>query len=160
MKRREIRIAYDEAKDLAELAPEMAELIREARKIAEKAYSPSTKLSVRAAVKLPNRIIFTGNNQENAAYPSGLCAERTALFYASANHPDVPVEVIAISARNSRGLVTEPVKPCGSCLQVLLETEIRFRNPIKIILDGENSILLINGIDSLLPLSFKPSSLE
>lgn len=160
MKRREIRIAYEEAKDLAELAPELADMISEARKIAEKAYSPYSGFSVGAAVKLANGMIFTGNNQENAAYPSGLCAERTALFYASANHPDVPVEIIAISARNSRGLVKEPVKPCGSCLQVLLETEIRFRNPIKIILDGKNSIILIDGIDSLLPLSFKPSSLE
>ncbi len=160
MKRREIRIVYDEAAELAELPPEMADLIREARKIAQKAYSPYSGFSVGAAVKLANGMIFTGNNQENAAYPSGLCAERTALFYASANHPGIPVEAIAISARNSGGLVTEPVKPCGSCLQVLLETEIRSRKPVKIILDGRTSIILINGIDSLLPLSFKPSSLE
>lgn len=160
MVQREIRILFNEAGGLDELPEEMRELVTEARKISEKAYSPYSGFCVGAAVKLSNGKIITGNNQENAAYPSGLCAERTALFYANANYPDIPVDAIAISAHNRRGIVREPVKPCGSCRQVILETEARFNHKIKIILDGQQSIFIFNGIDSLLPLSFKPASLK
>jgi cytidine deaminase len=157
---REIRILYHEAEGINELTEEIYELVMEARKISEKAYSPYSGFCVGAAVRLANGKIITGNNQENAAYPSGLCAERTALFYANANFPDVPVEAIAISAHNARGIVREPVKPCGSCRQVMLETEIRFKNRIKIILDGQKSVFILDGVDSLLPMSFKPEALK
>jgi len=160
MKQREIRILFEEFGGIDEIPEELGELVKEARKISEKAWSPYSGFCVGAAVRLANGKIFTGNNQENAAYPSGLCAERTSLFYANANFPDVPVEAIAISAHNARGLVREPVKPCGSCRQVMLETETRFNHPIKIILDGQNSVYIFNGIDTLLPMSFKPVSLK
>jgi cytidine deaminase len=157
---REIRILYHETEGINELTEEIYKLVMEARKISEKAYSPYSGFCVGAAVRLANGKIITGNNQENAAYPSGLCAERTALFYANANFPDVPVEAIAISAHNARGIVREPVKPCGSCRQVMLETEIRFKNRIKIILDGQKSVFILDGVDSLLPMSFKPAALK
>jgi cytidine deaminase len=160
MEQREIRILYQELQGINELSEEMTELVWEARRISDKAWSPYSGFCVGAAVRLINGVLITGNNQENAAYPSGLCAERTALFYANANYPDVPVEAIAISAHNARGLVREPVKPCGSCRQVLLETETRFNHPIKIILDGQKSLYVFEGIDTLLPLSFKPASLK
>ena len=160
MKDREISIMYREYTNQQELPEEMKHLIDEARMISEKAWSPYSGFCVGAAVKLDNGLIFTGNNQENAAYPSGLCAERTALFYANANYPNVPATAIAISARNVNGMVKEPVKPCGSCRQVLLEAEMRFNHPIKIILDGQNSIFVFEGIDSLLPMSFKPDALK
>jgi cytidine deaminase len=160
MKQREIRIVFNELSGLNELTEEMSELVKEARKISGKAWSPYSGFFVGAAVRLANGMIITGNNQENAAYPSGLCAERTALFYANANYPDVAVEAIAVSARNSRGPVREPVKPCGSCRQVLLETETRFKHPIQIVLDGLNGIYVFEGIDSLLPMSFKPAALK
>lgn len=160
MTEKEIRIIYHEAEGINELTEEMCELVMEARKISDKAYSPYSGFSVGAAVRLANGKIITGNNQENAAYPSGLCAERTALFYANANFPEVPVEAIAISAHNARGIVKEPVKPCGSCRQVMLETEIRFTNKIKIILDGQKSVYIIDGVDSILPMSFKPAALK
>jgi cytidine deaminase len=104
-------------------------------------------------------LIVTGNNQENSAYPSGLCAERVALFYANANYPESEVKAIAISAAKNGVLVNEPVKPCGSCRQALAETEVRFKTPIRIILDGQDSILVLNGVESLLPLSFSKKDL-
>jgi cytidine deaminase len=160
MERKEIRIFYSEYNSLEELPGGMEKLIEEARLISQKAWSPYSGFCVGAAVKLTNGLIIKGNNQENAAYPSGLCAERTALFYANANYPEIPVEAIAISAHNEKGMVREPVKPCGSCRQVLLETEMRFNHPIKIILDGQNSVCIFDGIDSLLPMSFRPEDLK
>lgn len=157
---RELRIVYTELSGTEELPEAWAGLVEAARKIAGQAYSPYSGFRVGAAVLLANGTVFTGNNQENAAYPSGLCAERTALFYANANFPDVPVVAMAISAANARGRVNEPVKPCGSCRQVMLETEIRFNQRVKIILDGKNRIHLFDGIDDLLPFSFKPASLK
>ncbi len=160
MTQREIRIIYHEAEGIHELTDDLAELIREARQISEKAYSPYSGFCVGAAVRLADGRIITGNNQENAAYPSGLCAERTALFYANSNYPESPVDAIAITARNARGLVKEPVKPCGGCRQVMLETEIRFNRKIRIVLDGQKSVYLLDGVESLLPLSFKPVALQ
>jgi len=160
MIRREIRITYQEFKKTDELPVIYAGLLLEARRMAGQAYAPYSGFCVGAAILLENNVIVTGNNQENAAYPSGLCAERTALFYANANYPDIPVEAIAVSAQNKNGLIKESVKPCGSCRQVMLETETRFNKRMKIILDGQNSILVLDGVDTLLPLSFKSSALK
>jgi len=160
MIQRELRISYSEYAGMDELPAAYTGLVEEARRISEKAYSPYSGFRVGAAVKLANGMIITGNNQENAAYPSGLCAERTALFYANPNFPDVPVEAIAISAASSRGRVKEPVKPCGSCRQVILETEARFHRPVTLVLDGKNGIQVFEGIDNLLPFSFKPEALK
>jgi len=151
---------FEEFSGIDELPEEMKVLVMEARRVSVLAWSPYSGFCVGAAVRLASGEIITGNNQENAAYPSGLCAERTALFYANANYPDIPVEAIAISAKNAGGKVREPVKPCGSCRQVMLETEARFKHPIRIILDGQQSIFSFEGIDTLLPMSFRPASLK
>lgn len=159
MKTTEIKIVVHEFANIVELPLNDQNLLIEARRITEQAYAPYSGFHVGAAVLLENGMIVTGNNQENSAYPSGLCAERVALFYANANYSDSAVKTIAISASKSGALVNEPVKPCGSCRQALAETEIRFKTPIRIILDGQDGILVLNGVESLLPLSFSKKAL-
>ena len=159
MKTTEIKIIVHEFANIVELPINDQNLLMEARRITEQAYAPYSGFHVGAAVLLENGMIVTGNNQENSAYPSGLCAERVALFYANANYSDSAVKTIAISASKSGALVNEPVKPCGSCRQALAETELRFKTPIRIILDGQDGILVLNGVESLLPLSFSKKAL-
>lgn len=154
MKTSEIRILVYEYQSIDELTETDKVLLLEARRITALAYAPYSGFHVGAAVLLGNGKIVTGNNQENSAYPSGLCAERVAMFYANANYPESEVKAIAISAAKNGVLVNEPVKPCGACRQALAETEVRFETPIRIILDGQESILILNGVESLLPLSF------
>ena len=104
---------------------------------------------------LNNGTEVIGCNQENAAYPAGLCAERTAIFAAGARYPDVPVRMLAIAARTPEGeLQDEPVSPCGSCRQVLIGTETRFSQQVRILLYGRKRIYVIDGIKQLMPLSF------
>lgn len=155
----EIKIVVFEYLNIEELPEKDQEILREARKVTSNAYAPYSGFHVGAAVLLENGKIFTGNNQENSAYPSGLCAERVALFYANANFPDSAVKTIAVSAQKNGILVNDSVKPCGSCRQALAEAEIRFDYPIRIILDGQNSIIVLQGIESLLPLSFSKKDL-
>lgn len=159
MKTTEIRILVYEFQNIEELSENEQILLSEARKISKKAYAPYSGFFVGAAVLLGNGQIITGNNQENSAYPSGLCAERVALFYANANYPDSEVIAIAISAEKNGILVKESVKPCGSCRQALAETEVRYNKSIRIILDGQDSIIVLNGVESLLPLSFSKNDL-
>lgn len=159
MKTTEIRILVYEFQSIEELPVNDRMLLHEARKITAMAYAPYSGFHVGAAVLLGNGKILTGNNQENSAYPSGLCAERVALFYANANYPDSVVKTIAISAAKNGVLVNDPVKPCGSCRQALAEAELRFESPIRIILDGQDSILVLDSVESLLPLSFSKKDL-
>jgi len=159
MKTTEIKIVVHEFENIDELPVNDQNLLLEARRITGQAYAPYSGFHVGAAVLLENGLIVSGNNQENSAYPSGLCAERVALFYANANYPDSGVKTIAISAAKNDVLVNEPVKPCGSCRQALAETEVRFKTPIRIILDGKDGILVLNGVESLLPLSFSKKAL-
>jgi len=159
MKTSEIKIVVYEYETIEELPENDRVLLHEARKITALAYAPYSGFHVGAAILLENGKILTGNNQENSAYPSGLCAERVTLFYANANYPESAVKTIAISAAKDGVLVKEPVKPCGSCRQALAETEVRFQNPIRIILDGEDSIMVLKGVESLLPLSFSKKDL-
>jgi cytidine deaminase len=159
MKTTEIKIIIHEFENIDELPVNDQNLLLEARRITGQAYAPYSGFHVGAAVLLENGLIVSGNNQENSAYPSGLCAERVALFYANANYPDSGVKTIAISAAKNDVLVNEPVKPCGSCRQALAETEVRFKTPIRIILDGQDGILVLNGVESLLPLSFSKKAL-
>jgi cytidine deaminase len=154
MKQIKIEIEYSEIPSIEELSNDDAYLVAKAREVAYNAWAPYSNFLVGAAVELTNGKIITGNNQENAAYPSGLCAERVALFSANANYPNSPVKTIAISAFNKNGQVVEPVKPCGSCRQAILETEMRFEHPVKLILDGKDHIHIVDGIKNLLPLSF------
>jgi len=159
MKTTEIKIVVHEFENIDELPVNDQNLLLEARRITGQAYAPYSGFHVGAAVLLENGLIVSGNNQENSAYPSGLCAERVALFYANANYPDSGVKTIAISAAKNDVLVNEPVKPCGGCRQALAETEVRFKKPIRIILDGKDGILVLNGLESLLPLSFSKKAL-
>jgi len=159
MKTTEIRIIVYEYQSIDELPENDQNLLQEARRITASAYAPYSGFHVGAAVLLENGTIVTGNNQENSAYPSGLCAERVALYYANANYPETSVTAIAISAAKNGILVSEPIKPCGSCRQALAEAEVRFETPIRVILDGQDSILVLQGIESLLPLSFSKKDL-
>jgi len=154
MKYLKIEIQYFEFESLEELSTSDAYLVAKAREASNSAWAPYSGFNVGAVVQLENGDIVSGNNQENAAYPSGLCAERVALFAANANFPDLAVEIMAVSAHTKNGLVTENVKPCGSCRQAILESEIRFEKPIRLILDSASKILVIEGIRNLLPLSF------
>jgi len=159
MKTSEIKITVYEFANLNELPENDRNLLLEARRITAFAYAPYSGFHVGAAVLLGNGKVVTGNNQENSAFPSSLCAERVALFYANANYPDSEIKTIAISAANSGILVNEPINPWGGCRQTLSKVEVRFETPIRIILDGQDSILVLNGVESLLPLSFSKKDL-
>lgn len=137
-----------------ELSPGDQLLVDKAKAACLNAYAPYSNFNVGAAIQLSNGIIVEGNNQENAAYPSGLCAERVAMFYANSQYPDVPVEAIAIVAMNDEGILKDPIAPCGSCRQVLLESEKRMKQEFYILLVGTESVYKINNSSALLPLSF------
>lgn len=123
-------------------------------------YAPYSHFSVGAAVALDNGDIVSGSNQENAAYPSGTCAERCTLFYANARYPQTPVNAIAIAAIGTDGAYTScPITPCGACRQVLIETEHRFGRPMRVLLYGTSKIYLIDSCSSLLPFQFNSDSL-
>ena len=148
-------------KEERELNDEESELLKAAKEATYNSYSPYSHFSVGAALKLDNGKIITGSNQENCAYPSGLCAERTAMFYANANYPENAVIALCIAARDTRGNFTEmPVTPCGSCRQVLVETEHRFKNKIRIMLYGTKGLYIVESAQDLLPVSFDASYLE
>jgi len=120
-----------------------------------RSYTPYSHFHVGAGVILNNGSDFLGCNQENAAFPAGLCAERTALFAAGAQYPDEPVKILAIAARGTDGELTEePVTPCGTCRQVIIETETRFHQQVVILLYGKKYVYRIEGIRQLMPLSF------
>lgn len=138
-----------------ELTPEQQKLVEAARKATFRSYSPYSKFSVGAAIELSNGEIISGSNQENAAYPSGLCAERTAAFYAHATYPDATFKAIAIAARGTDGKPLEnPIAPCGACRQSLLEYETIARHNVPVILVGQQRILIFRSVNSLLPYSF------
>lgn len=137
------------------------EVVDAARAATANSYAVYSNFNVGAAVRLSNGTIVSGSNQENAAYPSGLCAERTALFWANSQYPNEAVETLAIAARTAQGELEMPIPPCGACRQVILETEKRFGNTIRIILYGAKQCYIIeDGIKALLPLSFDSAFLE
>lgn len=152
----EERILKSELKvcQLGELTENERHLIELAIKSTENSYVPYSHFRVGSAVLLANGKEITGCNQENAAFPVTICAERTALFTAGAQYPDTPIVMIAIAARNNDGLLAEPVTPCGSCRQALVETEFRHKHKIRILLYGTRHVYVIDGISNLLPLSF------
>lgn len=130
-------------------------LVDEARKMTYNSYAPYSRFSVGAAILLSNGEIVTGANQENAAYPSGTCAERTVAFYAHARYPEARFRMIAISARDTSGdFVKLPISPCGACRQALLEYETLSGENVKVILDGADGLYILPSIKSLLPLAF------
>lgn len=143
-----------------ELSTEDQALIKAAKETTYKSYSPYSKFAVGAAALLSNGIVVTGSNQENAAYPSGLCAERTALFYANSQYPNETVKTLAVAARTEAGFIPMPIPPCGACRQVMLETEKRGSQPMRILLYGNEAVYEIGNVGDLLPLSFDESSMK
>ena len=137
------------------------ELVDAARSATSGSYAVYSHFNVGAAVRLANGVVVCGSNQENAAYPSGICAERTTLFWANSQYPTEPVEALAIAARTDEGELRVPIPPCGACRQVILETEKRFGNASRIILYGAQQCYIVeDGIKALLPLSFDSGFLE
>ncbi len=154
MKEVELKTVIQECQ-MDELSAEDRQLVEQAIEATRRSYAPYSHFHVGAAVRLENGEIVIGCNQENAAYPSGLCAERTALFAAGALYPDVPVRVLAVAARGTDGEMTEePTGPCGSCRQVIIESETRAKHPIRILLYGRRCVYIIDGIRQLMPLTF------
>ncbi|MBO7317960.1 MAG: cytidine deaminase [Bacteroidales bacterium] len=146
--------------DYTELNEAQKKLVDQAKESCKRAYAPYSQFNVGAAAMLDNGVIITGSNQENAAYPSGICAERTTLFYAGAQYPDNAVTMLAIAAYKGDAYTKTPTAPCGACRQVILETEHRYNTPIEIILYGEEKTYIITSIESLLPLCFGKTDLE
>lgn len=143
-----------------ELTDQERMLVERARQATRNSYAKYSRFYVGAAALLADGQVFIGANQENAAYPSGLCAERTALFAAQANCPEQPVTLLAIAARTDAGPLEQPITPCGSCRQVILEIEDRYGQPIEILLDGRVGVYRIKSIRDLLPLQFVEANLR
>lgn len=154
MIRKSLSIEYTEYKSFTELEGEDAALFQSAIAACKGSYAPYSQFNVGAAVLVSNGEIVLGSNQENAAYPSGLCAERVALFYANAQYPREAVVKIAVVASSKGELLPTPTYPCGSCRQVLAECETRSGRPIEIIVGSAGSILKFNGVASILPFVF------
>jgi cytidine deaminase len=140
--------AYEELSDADRM------LATAARKATQGSYAPYSHFHVGAAARLVDGTVVTGANQENAAYPSGLCAERTTLFYAGAQYPHTAVDALAIAADDEHEGPEAPIPPCGACRQVLLETEQRFSHPIRILLCGQHEVYVMDSASELLPLTF------
>ena len=143
-----------------ELTPEQQALVAVAKKQTEHSYCPYSGFHVGAAVELKNGTVVPGCNQENAAYPSGLCAERTALFAAGAQHPEQPVMRLAIACFTDGHFTADPGSPCGACRQVMIETEDRYKQPMEILLYGEKETLIFRSAADLLPLIFVSENLN
>ena len=160
LKIRNITCDYREYDSERELDPADRELLSSAAEAARSAYAPYSGFKVGASVRLASGVIVSGSNVENAAFPSGICAERNALANASANHPgDIPVS-IAIMAFSADEPVPDPVSPCGNCRQVISEEEIRNGNSIRIILGSAKKVHLIEKGGDLLPLQFSRENLK
>ncbi|MBO0343440.1 MAG: cytidine deaminase [Bacteroidota bacterium] len=146
--------------DASELSQNEQKLLKQAAAARQDAYAPYSKFKVGAAVLLENGEVVIGNNQENASYPSGLCAERVAIFHAGAKYPGVPVKAIAISASSSKEANGEPAAPCGNCRQSIIEYEQKQKSPISLLLSSETGpIYKCNSTADILPLAFNSSFL-
>lgn len=154
MKELDIRTLIHEVQ-MDELTSDERTLIEMAIEGTNRSYAPYSNFHVGAAIQLENGVRFIGCNQENAAFPAGICAERSAIFAAGAQYPDQPITMLAITARGKDGeVIAEPASPCGTCRQVLIETETRFHHPVRILLYGRNRVYVVDSIKQLMPLSF------
>ena len=131
MKKHKLTLSFLEFNSIEELNDDDRALLLRAKEAAKSAYAPYSKFRVGAAVRLADGTVVIGNNQENAVYPVGLCAERVALFSAQANYPDQPIVALAVTAIGSDGKISQPVPPCGSCRQAMIEAESRHNHPSK-----------------------------
>jgi cytidine deaminase len=155
MTEHQIEIAFKEYDTVTELDKSKRDLCAEAVKALQSSHSPYSKFRVGAALRLQSGKIIHGSNQENVAYPSGLCAERVALFYWGANHADDPIEAMAVTASTDEFELSQPITSCGSCLQVLAEYEKKQNKPVEIILFcNDGPVWVMKGVDSFLPFLF------
>ena len=160
MKKIKIESDFTVYDSLEELPENARSLMQKAIKARDKAYAPYSNFYVGAAVLLDNGQFVTGSNQENASYPSGLCAERTAIFYAGSKYPDAKVKILAITAASQNQKTLEPIPPCGACRQTISEYEIKQGQPIEIYFMGEyGDIIKSDSLENLLPFVFKKSAL-
>ena len=154
MTNKEIKIAYLEYESLDQLDSQDKNLAEAAIAAIATSYAPYSNFNVGAAIMFEDGEVIKGSNQENAAYPSGTCAERTALFYAGAAHPEKAITKIAIAAGQNGTLVSEPVTPCGACRQVLAQYQTKGGKPMEIILIGSAKIWKFRKVNDLLPFTF------
>lgn len=143
-----------------ELKSEDRQLVEQAMEATKHSYSPYSRFSVGAALRLQNGEVITGSNQENASSSMTICAERNAIFHAQHLHPEQPVVSIAIAARNEQGFTPFPIPPCGACRQVMLEVEDRYRQPIRLLLYGTGGIHVVDTVKALLPIQFGADNLK
>lgn len=154
MKEITLKINYTEYDSVKEMSPEDQELVKAANEAREGSYSPYSNFQVGAALRLADGTIVKGANQENAAYPSGLCAERTVMFWAGANYPDVPFDTMAIAGADKGVLCESPASPCGACRQVMAEYQKKSGRPLKTIWVGEKRIRKFQKVEDILPFIF------
>ncbi len=160
MSKKRLTIDYEEFASVEGMTAEDRMLVAKALEAQKGSYSPYSHFQVGAALLLADGTVVMGANQENAAYPSGLCAERTALFAAGANYPDVPLECLAIAGSDHGVLCESPASPCGACRQVMAEYQKKFGKPLKIILVGSKRIRKFYQVDDLLPFIFDSLTIE
>jgi len=161
MTNHEIKINFKEYSSLQELSKPDHKLCLEAVKAMETSHSPYSKFRVGAALRLQSGKIIYGSNQENVAYPSGLCAERVAMFHCGAYYPDDPIEAMAVTARSDEFEILQPVASCGACLQVMAEYEKKQNKPIKIILFCSNGLArVMSSVENFLPFLFFENRLK
>ena len=154
MTSKEIKIAYLEYGSVDELEPTDRELAEAAIEATEGSYAPYSKFNVGAAVRLDSGTIIKGSNQENAAYPSGLCAERTAMFYAAATYPENAITSIAVVASQDGKICQSPATPCGACRQVMAQYQTKGGQTMSILLIGAEKIWKFEKVEDILPLIF------
>ena len=155
MKNIKIEINLEVFDSVSELPISIEKLMNKAHEARENAYAPYSLFKVGAALQLDSGEIITGNNQENAAYPSGLCAERVAIFHAGSQHPNATIVSMAITARSLKNKMITPVPPCGACRQVLAEYEVKQDPSIEVYFMGETGkVVKANSVKDLLPLIF------
>ena len=154
MVKKQIMIEYEEFVSVEEMSAADRDLCRAAVEALDGSYAPYSHFHVGAAVRLSDGTIVRGANQENAAYPSGICAERTAMFAAGANYPDKDMESIAVAARQDGRLCSDPAAPCGACRQVMAQYQTKSGKPLSVILVGASRIMKFARVDDILPLIF------
>ena len=160
MAQKKLTINYMEYASVEEMSPADQQLVAAALEAQKGSYSPYSQFQVGAALLLENGLIIKGANQENAAYPSGLCAERVALFAAGANYPDVATDTLAIVASDHGILCESPASPCGACRQVMAEYQKKHHHPFNIILVGSKRLRKFHCVDDVLPFIFDSLAVE
>jgi len=152
IKKESVVLQYDSEEELNEADRQLLQLAKEA---VHTSYAPYSKFHVGCALRLNNGVIVKGSNQENIAYPSGLCAERVAIFSAGASYPNEPVHSMAITVKADDYEVNEPIMSCGACLQSMSEFEIKSKQPMRIILQGETGVIYVaEGLRTFMPFMF------